>query len=74
MELMTVAKYAGEDSLRRVLLQYKLKNKKSIRDSLSIRWIGESVISSKDIGFDVLLHEKDLVENVLGKEWRSGLL
>lgn len=72
--LIKYAKTTGEDSLYRIFVRSYLENIKTFTDSTNISIIAESINSSTDIGFNILLDSAKVVEKIIGRESRVSIL
>jgi thioredoxin-related protein len=71
--LIVAAKDADDDSLPDFINSY-LVTQKNLFTTENIQFLGMSTKSETDIGFNVLLNQSTLVENIIGKLERKKLL
>jgi thioredoxin-related protein len=59
---------------RKIYVQSYLKSQENLLSSKNIRFIAQSVSSSKDIGYNILIDYPKEVNEVIGKQWRNDVI
>lgn len=59
---------------RKIYVQSYLKSQENLLTSKNIRFIAQSLSSSKEIGYNILMDHTEEVNKVIGKQWRNDVI